>query len=87
MVRFWQAQRQSLLRAFEQCTCWTCCGFPVVRRASHCWSCERPPAHELRNEIAEEFMADRVSENYAEQDVALVRSGRTRGMESEKGSR
>ncbi|HEY6409588.1 MAG TPA: hypothetical protein VIY29_19185 [Ktedonobacteraceae bacterium] len=44
-------------------------------------------AHELRNEIAEEFMADRVSENYVEQDVALVRSGRTRGMESEKGSR
>jgi hypothetical protein len=41
----------------------------------------------VRNEIAEEFMADRVSENYAEQDVALVRSGGTRGMESEKGSR
>jgi transposase len=43
--------------------------------------------HELRNEIVEEFMADRVSERYAEQDAALVRSSRSRGMESEKGRR
>ena len=43
--------------------------------------------HELRNEIVEEFIADRVSESCAEQDAPLVRGGRTRGMESEKGRR
>ena len=43
--------------------------------------------HELRNEIVEEFIADRVSESCAEPDAPLVRGGRTRGMESEKGSR
>jgi len=57
MVRFWQAQRQSLLRAFEQCTCWTCCGFPVVRRASHCWSCERPPARGRSEDLVPRFLA------------------------------
>ena len=44
-------------------------------------------AHELRNEIVEELIADRVSESCAEQDAPLVRSGRTRRMESEKGRR
>jgi hypothetical protein len=43
--------------------------------------------HELRNEIVEEFIADRVSERCAEQQALFVRSGRTRGMESEKGRR
>jgi hypothetical protein len=44
-------------------------------------------AHELRNEIVEELIADRVSERCAQQDALLVRSGRTSGMESEKGTR
>jgi len=43
--------------------------------------------HELRNEIVEELIADRVSESCAEQDAPLVRGGRTSGMESEKGRR
>ncbi len=44
-------------------------------------------AHELRNEIVEELIADRVSESCAEQDAPLVRGGRTRGTESEKSRR
>jgi hypothetical protein len=46
-----------------------------------------PSTHELRNEIVEEFIADGVSERCAEQEALFVRSGRIRGMESEKGRR
>ena len=42
---------------------------------------------ELRNEVVEELISDLVGENRAELDAPLVRGGRNRGMESEKGRR
>ncbi len=44
-------------------------------------------AHELRNEFVEELSPDLMSESRAERDAPLVRGGRNRGMESEKGRR
>jgi hypothetical protein len=41
----------------------------------------------LRNEVVEELIPDLVGENRAELDAPLVRGGRNRGMESEKGRR
>jgi len=41
----------------------------------------------LRNEVVEELIPDLVSESRAELDVELVRGGKNRGMESEKGRR
>jgi hypothetical protein len=41
----------------------------------------------LRNEVVEELIPDLVGENRAELDASLVRGGRNRGMESEKGRR
>jgi hypothetical protein len=40
--------------------------------------------HELRNEVVEELIPDRVSESRAELDVELVRGSRNRGIWSEK---
>jgi hypothetical protein len=59
--------------------------YPGRGEPDHLWIVR--PAHELRNEIVEEFIADRVSERCAEQEALFVRSGRIRGMESEKGRR
>ena len=43
------------------------------------------PAHELRNELVEELIADGMSESGAEQDAPLVRGGIRIGMESHQG--
>jgi hypothetical protein len=44
-------------------------------------------AHELRNEAVEELTPDLVGESRAELDIELMRDGRNRGMEGEKGRR
>jgi hypothetical protein len=51
-------------------------------------SCSRgSPAHELRNEAVEELTLDLVGESRAELKVELMRDGRNKGMEGEKGRR
>ena len=44
-------------------------------------------AHELRNEVVEELTPDLVGERRAELKVELMRDGRNKGMEGEKGRR
>ncbi len=44
-------------------------------------------AHELRNEVVEELTPDLVGESRAELKVELMRGGRNKGMEGEKGRR
>jgi hypothetical protein len=44
-------------------------------------------AHELRNEVVDELAPDLVGKSRTELDVELVRDGKNRGMESEKGRR
>jgi hypothetical protein len=47
----------------------------------------RGKSHELRNEVVEELTPDLVGESRAERKVELMRDGRNKGMEGEKGRR
>jgi hypothetical protein len=48
---------------------------------------ESGKSHELRNEAVEELTLDLVGESRAELKVELMRDGRNKGMEGEKGRR